>query len=46
MRARACRYDMELHMVHQSAENKAAVIGVLYKIGSRDAFLRKVSPFL
>uniref|UniRef100_A0A453T3D1 Alpha-carbonic anhydrase domain-containing protein n=1 Tax=Aegilops tauschii subsp. strangulata TaxID=200361 RepID=A0A453T3D1_AEGTS len=35
------RYDMELHMVHQSAQGKAAVIGVLYEIGARDPFLHK-----
>ncbi|XP_073360646.1 alpha carbonic anhydrase 7-like [Aegilops tauschii subsp. strangulata] len=38
------RYDMELHMVHQSAQGKAAVIGVLYEIGARDPFLHKVHP--
>lgn len=40
------RYDMELHMVHESAKNKAAVIGVLYKIGSKDPFLHKLEPFI
>ncbi|XP_062192626.1 alpha carbonic anhydrase 7-like isoform X2 [Phragmites australis] len=40
------RYDMELHMVHESAENKAAVIGILYKIGRPDAFLHKLEPFI
>ncbi|KAK1607516.1 hypothetical protein QYE76_031189 [Lolium multiflorum] len=32
------RYDLELHMLHQSAEKKAAVIGVFYEIGAHDAF--------
>jgi carbonic anhydrase len=41
------RYDMELHLVHQSAENKAAVIGVLYEVGPHgDGFLRKLEPFV
>lgn len=40
------RYDMELHMVHESAENKAAVIGILYRIGRHDPFLRELEPFL
>ncbi|KAL6900834.1 hypothetical protein ACP4OV_005510 [Aristida adscensionis] len=40
------RYDMELHMVHQSAEKKIAVIGILYEIGRHDAFLRKMEPVI
>uniref|UniRef100_M8BTC0 Uncharacterized protein n=1 Tax=Aegilops tauschii TaxID=37682 RepID=M8BTC0_AEGTA len=36
------RYDMELHMFHESAQGKAAVIGVFYEIGAHDAFLHKV----
>ncbi|KAL6661283.1 hypothetical protein ACP70R_000667 [Stipagrostis hirtigluma subsp. patula] len=40
------RYDMELHMVHESAANKAAVIGILYEVGAPDAFLRKLEPFI
>ena len=36
------RYSLELHMVHLSAENKTAVIGILYKIGRRDHFLHEV----
>ncbi|CAO2173194.1 unnamed protein product [Urochloa humidicola] len=39
------RYDMELHLVHESAENKAAVIGVLYKNSSvPDPFLKRLEP--
>ncbi|PWZ57099.1 Alpha carbonic anhydrase 7 [Zea mays] len=39
------RYDMELHLVHESAENKAAVIAVLYEIGGHDdALLRQLEP--
>ncbi|EEF42872.1 carbonic anhydrase, putative [Ricinus communis] len=40
------RYDMELHMVHESTDpnvkNKIAVTGILYKIGQPDAFLSKL----
>jgi carbonic anhydrase len=35
-------YDLELHMVHMSAENKTAVIGIFYEIGAHDEFLHKV----
>uniref|UniRef100_A0A0E0QJ68 Carbonic anhydrase n=1 Tax=Oryza rufipogon TaxID=4529 RepID=A0A0E0QJ68_ORYRU len=36
------RYDMELHMVHLNAQNQAAVIGILYTIGTTpDEFLQK-----
>jgi len=38
------RYDMELHLVHESAANKAAVIGVLYKVGHPDRFLQTLEP--
>jgi carbonic anhydrase len=41
------RYDMELHLVHQTAENKTAVIGVLYEIGGGhipDPFLKTLEP--
>uniref|UniRef100_A0A453QM26 Alpha-carbonic anhydrase domain-containing protein n=6 Tax=Triticinae TaxID=1648030 RepID=A0A453QM26_AEGTS len=40
------RYDMELHMFHESAQGKAAVIGVFYEIGAHDAFLHKLEPYL
>ncbi|MFS7990204.1 putative carbonic anhydrase [Helianthus anomalus] len=35
------RYDMELHMVHLSIDNKIAVIAVLYSIGKPNHFLSK-----
>ena len=38
------RYDMELHLVHESAANKAAVIAVLYKFGDPDPFLKMLEP--
>ncbi|KAK1607524.1 hypothetical protein QYE76_031197 [Lolium multiflorum] len=40
------RYDLELHMVHQSVEKKAAVIAVFYEIGAHDAFLHQLEPYL
>jgi carbonic anhydrase len=40
------RYDMEMHLVHQSADGKAAVISVLYQVGRPDGLLRKLEPFL
>lgn len=36
------RYEMELHMVHTTPDQKIAVIGYLYKIGKPDAFLSKL----
>ncbi|KAH9625187.1 hypothetical protein KSS87_001872 [Heliosperma pusillum] len=36
------RFDLELHMVHQSNDNKTAVIGLLYKFGKPDPFLSKL----
>ncbi|XP_073158281.1 carbonic anhydrase Nec1-like [Henckelia pumila] len=40
------RYDMELHLVHLSTnpnvENKIAVVGVFYKIGTPDQFLSRL----
>ncbi|MFQ6638891.1 hypothetical protein Gotur_014697 [Gossypium turneri] len=33
------RYDLELHMVHESADGKVAVIGIMYKTGRQDSFL-------
>jgi carbonic anhydrase len=38
------RYDMELHLVHESAAGKAAVIGLLYEVGAHDAFLHALEP--
>ncbi|KAI7724859.1 hypothetical protein M8C21_006973, partial [Ambrosia artemisiifolia] len=36
------RFDMELHMVHLSIDNKIAVIAVLYRIGRPSHFLSKI----
>ncbi|KAK6144383.1 hypothetical protein DH2020_021203 [Rehmannia glutinosa] len=36
------RFDMEIHLVHQSNDNRTAVIVILYKIGRPDSFLSMV----
>ncbi|CAI8616391.1 unnamed protein product [Vicia faba] len=33
------RFDLELHLVHQTPSEKIAVIGILYRIGKPDFFL-------
>ncbi|XP_022874799.1 alpha carbonic anhydrase 7-like [Olea europaea var. sylvestris] len=33
------RFDLEIHMVHESMDNRTAVIGIMYKIGRPDSFL-------
>ncbi|KAK1426059.1 hypothetical protein QVD17_14727 [Tagetes erecta] len=35
-------YDMEIHLVHVSIDNKITVIAVLYNIGKSDPFLSKL----
>ncbi|KAK1279317.1 Bifunctional monodehydroascorbate reductase and carbonic anhydrase nectarin-3 [Acorus gramineus] len=40
------RFTMELHMVHESADNKVAVVGILYKIGRADNFLHKMANYI
>lgn len=37
------RFAMEFHMVHQSRDNKIAVIGLLYDIGRPDPFIEKLT---
>ncbi|XP_028547796.1 alpha carbonic anhydrase 7 isoform X2 [Dendrobium catenatum] len=36
------RYHLELHMVHESAYKKIAVVGILYQLGRPDRFLAKI----
>ncbi|RWV96815.1 hypothetical protein GW17_00040447 [Ensete ventricosum] len=36
------RFALELHMVHQSADERVAVVGIMYKIGRPDSFLTEV----
>ncbi|KAI7750275.1 hypothetical protein M8C21_009777 [Ambrosia artemisiifolia] len=40
------RFNLELHLVHQSMDKKFAVVGILYKIGRHDSFLAKMEPYL
>ncbi|KAK7277495.1 hypothetical protein RJT34_22508 [Clitoria ternatea] len=45
------RYDLELHMVHESlintnGSNKVAVVGLLFKIGGPDPVLNKLSKYI
>ena len=35
-------YSLEMHMVHESAEKRIAVVGILYRIGRPDSFLCEV----
>ncbi|KAG9441556.1 hypothetical protein H6P81_017410 [Aristolochia fimbriata] len=36
------RFDLEAHLVHESTDNKVAVIGIMYKIGRPDTFLSEL----
>ncbi|KAI7749939.1 hypothetical protein M8C21_022936 [Ambrosia artemisiifolia] len=40
------RLNLELHLVHQSIDEKVAVVGILYKIGRPDSFLATMEPYL
>ncbi|PKI64410.1 hypothetical protein CRG98_015195 [Punica granatum] len=33
------RFDVELHLVHETPNGEAAVVGIMYKYGPRDTFL-------
>ncbi|PIM98646.1 Carbonate dehydratase [Handroanthus impetiginosus] len=37
---------MEAHLVHESDDNRIAVIGIIYKIGCPDSFLSMIQPDL
>lgn len=37
-----CRFDLEIHLVHQSSDKKTAAIAILYKYGHPDRFLSRV----
>ncbi|KAH9319798.1 hypothetical protein KI387_021567, partial [Taxus chinensis] len=36
------QYPLELHIVHQTDDNKTAVIGIIYKFGDPDYFLKRL----
>ncbi|WOK94152.1 alpha carbonic anhydrase 7 [Canna indica] len=40
------RYALEMHMVHQSSDNKTAVVGILYTVGRPDPFLAKMEGYI
>ncbi|KAK1411954.1 hypothetical protein QVD17_32840 [Tagetes erecta] len=39
------RYNLELHLVHQSTDGKYAVVGIMYKIGRHDPLLSLAEPY-
>ncbi|XP_048136727.1 alpha carbonic anhydrase 7-like [Rhodamnia argentea] len=40
------RFDLELHMVHESPKGEAAVVGVMYKLGQPDTFLSSLTKYI
>ncbi|XP_059627015.1 alpha carbonic anhydrase 7-like [Cornus florida] len=40
------RFDLELHLVHESKSKKIAVVGIMYKFGRTDSFLLKMKDHL
>uniref|UniRef100_A0A2N9GWM6 Carbonic anhydrase n=1 Tax=Fagus sylvatica TaxID=28930 RepID=A0A2N9GWM6_FAGSY len=40
------RFDLEVHMVHESSDGKIAVVGIMYKIGRPDSFLSSMMDHL
>ncbi|XP_059427968.1 alpha carbonic anhydrase 4-like isoform X2 [Corylus avellana] len=38
------RYDLEIHVVHNSSTGKIAVVGILYNYGLPDPFLERLYP--
>lgn len=40
------RFDLELHLVHESPSGEVAVIGIMYKLGRPDSFLSMVHASL
>ncbi|KAJ9559006.1 hypothetical protein OSB04_013620 [Centaurea solstitialis] len=40
------RFNLELHLVHQSTDGKVAVVGIMYKIGRPDSLLSMLKPYL
>ncbi|XP_058075634.1 alpha carbonic anhydrase 7-like [Magnolia sinica] len=40
------RYNLEVHMVHESLDKKIAVVGIMYKIGRRDKFLTELMDYV
>ncbi|MQM08977.1 hypothetical protein Taro_041834 [Colocasia esculenta] len=40
------RFEMEVHLVHQSSENKTAVLGIMYRRGRPDTFLSELMELI
>ncbi|KAK6776602.1 hypothetical protein RDI58_027603 [Solanum bulbocastanum] len=40
------RFDLEVHLVHESEDGKTAVVGIMYKIGRADSFLSMIESDL
>ncbi|KAF7154698.1 hypothetical protein RHSIM_Rhsim01G0215100 [Rhododendron simsii] len=40
------RYDLEFHMVHESKDQRVAVIGIIFKIGRSDPFLSEMKDHI
>lgn len=40
------RFPAELHMVHMSADNKTAVVGIIYRFGKPDPFLAEMEKYI
>ncbi|XP_021282712.1 alpha carbonic anhydrase 7-like [Herrania umbratica] len=40
------RLALELHLVHQSAQNQTAVVAILYRLGLPDPFINRLLPFI
>ncbi|KAG5566690.1 hypothetical protein RHGRI_002296 [Rhododendron griersonianum] len=40
------RYDLEFHMVHESKDQRVAVIGIIFKIGRSDPFLSEMKEHI
>ncbi|KAL5994544.1 hypothetical protein ACLOJK_024597 [Asimina triloba] len=40
------RYELEVHMVHESLDKKVAVVGIMYKFGRPDTFLSELTEHI
>nr|CAN60024.1 hypothetical protein VITISV_006907 [Vitis vinifera] len=40
------KFDLELHMLHETPSGKTAVVGIMYKIGRADSFLSTLTDHL
>ncbi|KAJ9698068.1 hypothetical protein PVL29_007261 [Vitis rotundifolia] len=40
------RFDLEIHMLHETPSGETAVVGIMYKIGRADSFLSTITDHL